>query len=65
MQEEDFIPGVIFASIDKSDGHVHQPREHLELEEEWEALSHSTREGGPPTLPRELRQRRKRRASSR
>jgi len=65
LQDEGFIPGVLFTSIDKWDGHVHQTREALELVEEWQELGRSAQAGGTPTLPRELRQRRKRRESSR
>lgn len=65
LQDEGFIPGVIFSAIDKCDGHVHQPREELELVEEWLELGRSAHLVGTPELPRELRQRRKRRESHR
>ncbi len=61
MDEASYVPAWISASVDKVDGHIHEPYEARELQEEWEAMGLSAREGGPPRLPRELRQRREQR----
>lgn len=71
MQEEGYIPGVLHAHVDKVDGHILEPYEARELQEEWETMGRAALETGAPRLPRELRlrseqrQQRRRRESRR
>ncbi|PTL84799.1 hypothetical protein [Vitiosangium sp. GDMCC 1.1324] len=61
MDEENYVPAALFASVDKADGHLHEPYEDREVQEEWEAMGRSALEEGAPSLPRELRLRREQR----